>query len=350
MEVQAERSDAPGGSASAAATLVLILIVIVAALSVTHSNGAPSVDAPVNALILTPDAATGDEAPELIGTSAPIGEVDSVPQEVPAGDDSAITATSVYAFDASTGAALWDRNADLEIPIASTVKIATALVVVEHAALDEEVAIEESDLVDVMVQSNMQLAAGDVLTVEQLLHGLLIASGSDAANALARYVGTSLGGEDDPIGAFVDAMNAYAGELGLEHTNFANPTGDDDPDAYSSARDIALLGAELMANDTLAGIVALGQYSFTSVGSQTLYEGFTTNQLLGENGVIGIKTGSTEEAGGCVILARETANGVQIISVLGSALAYEENLIVLDARWDDARQIFLLLDSTSDLS
>ncbi|MCC6790453.1 MAG: serine hydrolase [Thermomicrobiales bacterium] len=348
MTGRSETERAPRLATRAAATLVLILIVLVAALSVTSSNGAPSVDPPIDAALLTPDAAASGEAPQLLarGDADPTREAAAEPPALVFSDDAAeaVTARSFYALDAATGEALAAREADLEVPIASTVKIATALVVVEHAALDEEVAILDSDLVDYMVQSNMALVAGDVLTVEQLRHGALIASGSDGANALARYVGSKLDGGDDPIAAFVDAMNAYARDHGLTRTHFVDPTGDNDEDAYSTAHDIALLGAELMANETLAAIVGSASYSFTSAGNGALYEGFTTNQLLGAEGVVGIKTGSTGLAGGCVILARETADGLQIVAVLGSDLVYEENVIVLDARWDDARRIFALLD------
>jgi D-alanyl-D-alanine carboxypeptidase (penicillin-binding protein 5/6) len=355
----------PRGGIGAAALFVLTLVFVVAAVSSTITHGAPSETEPVElthaALLLTPDVEpyqpagdTQSGAIESVATNEP--DQAAPPETTPPTDaaesanSDAITATHFFAYDAASGSELTSRDPDQEVAIASTAKIATALVVVRNADLDEEVAIEPSDLVDPMVQSNMGLVAGDTLTVQQLLQGLLIPSGSDAANALARHVGAQLGGDADPAaatGAFVDAMNAYVEELGLQHTHFTNPAGDDDPDAHSSARDIALLGAELMKDETLAEIVGQSQYSFTSVGEQAQYEGVTTNQLLGEDGVIGIKTGSTEQAGGCVILARETGDGLQVVAVLGSALTYQENVIVQDVRWDDARQLLRLLDAAS---
>ncbi len=281
---------------------------------------------------------------------------DSAPQKTPEADpdasDGSASAASYFAFELDSENELVQYAANSEVAIASLVKIATALVVMEYADLDDEVTIEASDLVDPMVDSNMFLIEGDTLTVEQLLQGLLIPSGSDAANALARSAGAEISGESDAeaaIAAFVGAMNAYAGDLGLEHTHFTNPTGGDDPDSYSTAREIALLGAELMKNDTLAAIVAQPDYSFVSVGYEQHYSGLTTNQLLGENGVIGIKTGSTDAAGGCVVFARESPGGeIQVIAILGADLAYEEHIIVLDTRWQEARALFRIIDADVD--
>jgi D-alanyl-D-alanine carboxypeptidase (penicillin-binding protein 5/6) len=258
-----------------------------------------------------------------------------------------LSAWAYYAFDLESGDRLLQASANREVPIASLVKIATALVVIRNADLDDEVTIEASDLVDPEVDSNMLLVEGDTLTVDQLLQGMLIPSGSDAANALARHVGLSLGASDgDAIDAFVDEMNALASELGLEHTHFTNPTGADEDGNYSSAHDIAILAGELMRDDTLSAIVGQADYSFVSTGFGQTYSGVTTNQLLGTDGVIGVKTGSTESAGGCVVFAREGAGGeMQIIALLGSDLAYDANIIVLDRRWDDARALFALLDS-----
>lgn len=333
----------PRDKTGAAAAFVMLLIVLVAALSTTQSSGSPSLDPTVNAAVLTPDTGSGAEAALLQTESDDAADEPSDTEPRIQRDDAAITARSYVALDMASGDTLLARDADREIPIASTVKIATALVALEYVDLADEVLILESDLVDYMVHSNMALVAGDVLTVEQLLHGVLIASGSDGANALARHVGERLG-DGDPIARFVDAMNEYAQANGMEHTQFANPTGDDDPDAYSSARDIARLGAELMANETLAAIVGMPSYSFISVGNGAEYVGNSTNQLLGVDGVVGIKTGSTGPAGGCVIIARESRDGMQVIAVLGSDLEYQENVIVLDARWDDARRIFTLLE------
>jgi D-alanyl-D-alanine carboxypeptidase (penicillin-binding protein 5/6) len=297
-----------------------------------------------------PPTPTPTEEPLQNGVPA-TKTVESIPDDTAKGDGSSlsVTARAVYAYDLNAKTQLYELNSIERMPVGSIVKVATALVTLEHVGLDETVLIDETDLVDPGVYSNMALIAGDTLTVEQLLQGLLIPSGGDAALALARYVGEELSGSDDPDvarAAFVDAMNEYAASLGLENTHFSNPDGDNADDNYSSAEDVAWLGAELMQNDELAAIVAMPSYSFESVGG-TLYEKATTNELLGVDGIIGIKTGSTGEAGGCVVLAQETASGeLVILTILGSDLAYDDlNRIVTDARWDDARQVLQDIDT-----
>lgn len=266
---------------------------------------------------------------------------------IPAGS---LTAQGVYAYRVSDGVELYGYGEDERLAVGSTTKIATALVVMDHAALDEQVTIDPSDLVDAAVFSNMSLVAGDTLTVEQLLQGLLVVSGTDAAQALARYVGAELSGSNDPEtarAAFYAAMNAYAANLGLVSTHFANAGGEDDPGNYSTAKEIALLGGELMMTPDLAQMVAMPGYSFVSPGLGTTYEGANTNQLLGVDGITGVKTGSTGEAGGCVVLAQdgEAVGDLIVVAILGSDLTYNDlNQIVTDTRWDDAKAIFAGID------
>jgi D-alanyl-D-alanine carboxypeptidase len=197
------------------------------------------------------------------------------------------------------------------------------------------------------------LTAGDTFTVEQLLVGLLVPSGSDAANALARHVGMSLADTDDPesgFNAFVDEMNNYVLSIGLKNTRFTNPSGDDSDNSYSSAHDLARLGGRLMRDQTLRAIVNQPAMSLTSIGpEQRPYEEPGTNQLLGQRGVVGIKTGSTPEAGACLIGARSVNDGrnTVITVVLGSDLAYDANdIITTDGRWGDTEAIFNAMDDT----
>lgn len=264
-----------------------------------------------------------------------------------------VTAQGVYAYDLETGIKLFGKNEHERMPIGSVVKVVTALVVVKHANLDDQVTIVEDDLVDDPSYSNMGLQAGDTLTVRQLLYGLLIPSGSDGADALARHVGKIITGSDDPIAqhdAFVREMNAFIAEQGLENTRFTNPHGIDAPNNYSTAYDIAILSGLLMKNEDLARIVGEPGYSFVSVGPEARqYESQNTNQLLGQYGVVGIKTGSTGDAGGCVVLARKTNNdnSTVITAVLGASLTYDDNsAIVTDERWNDAARLFEFMDAT----
>lgn len=264
-----------------------------------------------------------------------------------------VTAQSIYVVDATSGITLYSKNADEHLPIGSVVKIMTALVTLKHVEdVNEQVVITEADLVDTDVYSNMNLQAGDTLTVSLLLYGLLIPSGNDAARALARHVGSKISGSDDPnvaVGAFVNEMNAHAAELGLDDSRFTVPDGIDTPNAYSSAEDVSIMSRELMKSDLLRQIVREPAYRFMSVGpEQRVYEKSTTNQRLGQNGVIGIKTGTTEAAGGNVVLAREVNGGANtvIIVILGANHAYVTgDDTTPDARWTDADTIMSSMDT-----
>ncbi len=262
-----------------------------------------------------------------------------------------VTATSVFAFDPDTGEVIVSENADERLPIGSVTKVATALVVVDHLDLDDEIVVASEDMLPDGF-SSMGLQPGDTLTVEQLLTGLIVESGGDAALALARTIGGDLSGSDDLATvhvAFVEEMNAKVAELGLEDTQFANPDGEDSSQAWSTARDVAYLYAAFEDHPQLAEISAMTEYSFTSVGPEaTPYDGVSTNQLAGQHNVISAKTGSTTDAGGCVVLARSSASGDgrQIVAILGADLEYDETWNpTVDERWTDAVTVMNAIDA-----
>ncbi len=167
----------------------------------------------------------------------------------------AIDAAAAFAIDIDAGTELFALNPDQRLPTGSTVKLATALVVTSHAGLEETVVIDASDQVDITIYSHMGLFVGDTVSVQQLLYGLLLPSGSDAARALARHVGAKLAGDgvaaEPARAAFFTAMNELAAGLGAQNSRFVNASGDDDPNQFSSARDLAILATALLANPTL---------------------------------------------------------------------------------------------------
>ena len=170
--------------------------------------------------------------------------------------------------------------------MASTTKIMTALLVLEQANLNDVVTVFPAALVG---EASMGLVAGESLTVEDLLWGLLLRSGNDAAAALAEHVAGSQQ-------AFVDLMNQRAAELGLTSTHFANPHGLDAPDHYSSAEDLWRLAELAMANPAFRTMVAT--QSHEAAGRQL----FNINELLGlYPGADGIKTGTSDAAGQCLV-------------------------------------------------
>ncbi|HEU0165674.1 MAG TPA: hypothetical protein VFQ54_11575, partial [Thermomicrobiales bacterium] len=203
--------------------------------------------------------------------------------------------------------------------------------------------------------STMGARVGDQISVANLLAGLLIPSGGDAANALSRYVGGKLSGETDvdtARSAFVSSMNEYVqSTLKLKNTNFTDPAGDDDSSGYSTAMDLMQVGVKIMADPDLSWIV--GQYT-VSVPSQNgdPYPLTSTNDLLKDssNGIVGIKTGSTDGAGACLLSARKVNNGANtaIIVVLGSSLKYDGNGDIVkdsDGRFTDTEAIIGDMDS-----
>lgn len=259
----------------------------------------------------------------------------------------ALSAQAAYVFDASVGTELYALEPDEPRSPASLTKVATALVVLERAGLDEMVEVVPEDQVD-LTESHVGvdgLQVGDRLSVRDLLAGLLIPSGNDAARALARHVGGGLlGGDAAPeaaVDAFVAEMNRMAAEMGLANTQFTNPSGIDDPgDHYASARDLGLLTARAMENETFAEIVATPSGLLPSEVVPGGYQINTTNDLLIEGVADGVKTGTTADAGGCLITATEIGGNRVIAVVLGSETQFDEfGVPKSPARFADVRQI-----------
>ena len=204
----------------------------------------------------------------------------------------------------SGGEVVFEKNADEQMLIASTTKIMTALVVLEHCALDEQVVILPEYCG--AEGSSMYLSPGERYTVEELLQGLLLVSGNDAAIALACHTAGD-------IDSFVALMNAKAFMLGMENSSFANPHGLDGEGHYSTARDMAKLMCACMENEDFARITATKS---CTVGEQYLYN---HNKLLSScEGCIGGKTGYTEAAGRCLVSCTER-EGTRYVCVTLSA-------------------------------
>lgn len=265
-----------------------------------------------------------------------------------------VSAEAVYVMDATANIPLYSKNPDERRAIGSVVKIMTALVTLKWVENPDEteVTIIESDLVE-PEYSQMFLQVGDTLTVTQLLYGLMLPSGGDAANALCRYVGGLISGvtEHPEIAceSFVGEMNSYAAELGLDNSRFTNPDGRDAANAYSSAQDVYLMTAAMMRNERLMSITQNNAYKFYSKSDPPHeYAADSTLAPHMTNGVIAGKTGSEVDAGANVSLVREVNGGSNrvVIVVLGSDLTYNEvGAITLDARWDDVNALIAAMDS-----
>lgn len=207
-------------------------------------------------------------------------------------------------MDADTGAVLYEKDADAQSLIASTTKIMTGLLVCETCDLDEQVIIPPEAVG--IEGSSVYLKAGETMTVRDLIYGMLLQSGNDAAMALALHISGS-------VERFAEQMNKKARELGLQNTHFANPHGLDDEGNYGSARDLATLTSYALKNPDFAQTVRTKAYR---AGERY----FTNhNKLLWRcEGAIGVKTGFTKKAGRILVSAAER-NGRTLICVTVSA-------------------------------
>lgn len=217
-----------------------------------------------------------------------------------------ISAVSAIVIEAETGTSLWEKNADEHRAMASTTKIMTALLTIEAGDLDREFTV---DPLAILVEgTSMGLREGDRVSRRDLLYGILLPSGNDAANAAAVSVSGS-------ISAFVRLMNSRAKELGLSDTQFVTPSGLDAQGHYTTARDLARLTAFAMKNAVFREVVSC-QSAKVEFGNppapRTLYN---SNKMLRRyDGAIGVKTGFTDNARRCLVSAAQR-DGVTLIAV-----------------------------------
>ena len=229
-----------------------------------------------------------------------------------ASDARGIAAEDLPDIDASNafvmgknGTVYYARSADEQVKIASITKVMTAILAVENCKMDEKITV--SNAAATVGNSTAGLLEGDELTVEQALRGLMIPSGNDAAIALAEHVGKKLDPKTkDAVATFVKAMNEQAKKLGCTGTLFENPHGLDFDewagDMHSTAHDVALMMQEAMKDDTIREVMASKDpwIEVTGAdGSDHSHSMDTHNVLLDQDGNIGGKTGTTDDAGYC---------------------------------------------------
>ncbi len=223
-------------------------------------------------------------------------------------DAPAVSAQAAIVTELVSGRVLYSKNAETRLPMASTTKIMTALVALEEKGDKIDEVFEISDAAAGVEGSSMYLEKGEKMTLRELLYGLMLSSGNDAAVAVSEAVAGS-------VDAFVDLMNDKAKEIGLKNTAFANPNGLPDDSHYSSAADMARLTEAAMKNEVFAQIV--GTKSFTVSGDGKAYPRTLTNHnklLSMYDGCIGVKTGFTKAAGRCLVSAAQR-DGMTLICV-----------------------------------
>lgn len=219
---------------------------------------------------------------------------------------SGISAKASIVIDAQSGKVIAGKNEYERLPMASTTKIMTTLLLIESGGLDEEFKVDNNAI---MVEgSSMGLCQDDIVTKRALCYGMMLPSGNDAANETAVLLGGS-------AEKFADMMNERAEQLGLADTHFVTPSGLHDEKHYSTAYDMAKLTREALKNETFREIC--GTSGIKLKFGNPPYERWlvNTNKLLAlYDGCIGVKTGFTDEAGRCLISAAER-DGVTLICV-----------------------------------
>ena len=244
---------------------------------------------------------------------------DDVDNEVDFEDTIEVTASNVselpktnsrryIVYDRISKSMIIGKNEDVKSAMASTTKIMTTIVILEKADLNEKVTVSAN--AGGTGGSRLGLKRGDKASVRDLLYGLMLRSGNDAAVALAEHVGGS-------VKEFAELMNEKAIELGLTNTHFVTPHGLDDANHYTTALELAKLTDYAMDNETFAKIV--GTKSTTIYINNQSRQINNTNELLGVlNGVVGVKTGFTNNAGRCLVTETKRNNMDIITIVLGA--------------------------------
>ena len=230
-------------------------------------------------------------------------------------------------MEKTSGRVLYESDADKKLPMASTTKILTALAVIENFPLDR--AITVPDECAGIEGSSVYLKGGDKYTVEDLLYGLMLRSGNDCAETLAKTLCGS-------IKKFVDIMNETAIRYGAKNSNFTNPHGLPDPDHYTTARDLGIIACAAMRNENFRKIVSSKKHVATELVSGQKNLWINKNKMLyNYDGASGVKTGYTVKAGRCLVSSAER-NGMEVVCVvLNSPQMFERSSELLDNAFGD---------------
>ena len=233
-----------------------------------------------------------------------------------------VSAASAVVIEAETGTVLYQKNMNEQRAMASTTKIMTAILTIEAGDLDTEFTV---DSFAIMVEgTSMGLREGDRVSRRDLLYGIMLPSGNDAANAAAVSVAGS-------IPAFVEKMNAKAKALGLSNTHFVTPSGLDAQGHYTSAYDLAMLTAYAMKNELFREIVSCRSKQLEYGNppySRTLYN--SNKMLTRYDGAIGVKTGFTDNARRCLVSAAEREGTTLIAVTLNAPDDWNDHARMLD--------------------
>jgi D-alanyl-D-alanine carboxypeptidase (penicillin-binding protein 5/6) len=254
----------------------------------------------------------------------------------------AVNARGAVLMDAASGRILWERNGDKRLPMASTTKIMTALVALKYGDPDEKIKVRANTTR--IEGSSIWLEEGEVLTLTQLLYGLMLRSGNDAAETIAQAVAGD-------VDSFVDLMNRTARELGADDTHFVNPHGLPADDHYTTARDLAVITRAALEVPLFREIVACEHKVIPWRGHPYDRAMRNKNRLLWElPGCTGVKIGYTKQAGRC-LSASAMRNGMELIAVVLDCPSYFETCAaILEYGFDEYRICRLYREGTPIMS
>lgn len=236
--------------------------------------------------------------------------------------DLGLSCYSALLMEWQSGTILYQRHGFTRMHPASLTKIMTGLVALERGRLEDTVRVSQEAAAQ--PGSTMYLKGGDEFTLEDLLYGLMLNSGNDAAWAIAEHIGEGNAEE------FVRMMNRRAKELGAINTKFANPHGLTDPNHYTTAFDLALITRAALKHPFFKNLVATKEKDVMEVRGERVLSLYNTNKLLWLYlGTDGVKTGTTEAAGQCLV-ASATRDGTRLLAVV----------LASGDRWSDAARLF----------
>ncbi len=230
-----------------------------------------------------------------------------------------ISSYSYAVYEKGSRSLVLAKNENLRFSPASTTKIMTAIVALDYYPLDKVLQVNKEYLVE---GSKMKLVGGEQISVENLLYGMLLPSGNDAAHVLSNNYP---GGEQ----AFINAMNKKAQELKLKNTHYIDPAGYED-DNFSTAFDMVRLAAYALENPELKKIVKTRGYNAYDVTYNIVHRLTNLNQLLSRKEVTGVKTGFTQEAGGVLVTSVEILGKTYVVVVLKSQDRFYDTETIID--------------------
>jgi D-alanyl-D-alanine carboxypeptidase len=234
-----------------------------------------------------------------------------------------LTAQSILMFDLTTGKTVYEREPNKRMPMASLTKIMTAIIALENKKADDRYAVNQEAIVG---EDSMGVSSGEVLTFDDLLYGLMLPSGNDAAEVFAQNYP---GGRQ----AFIDAMNNKAKALGLTDTNFTNPSGlQGDGNQYTTAYDLLVISRYAIEHfPEFLQVTSTYEHHIPQTANHKAFDLYNeTNLLTSYEGVKGVKTGYTPEAGLCLITYLDYKDHKVLGVILNSQSRREEMKALLD--------------------